>query len=96
MPAQRPAYLPGHYYHIYNRGAHQVSIFREGVMSDVADWPYSNYLDWIGERDGTLVDRDFVREHFPSPERYREFVADYLAQRRLPKELESYLNDWGA
>ena len=29
MPTSRPEYLPGHFYHLYNRGAHQVSIFRE-------------------------------------------------------------------
>ena len=29
MPAKGPEYLPGHYYHLYNRGAHKVSIFRE-------------------------------------------------------------------
>ena len=29
MPAKRPEFLPGHHYHIYNRGAHGVSIFRE-------------------------------------------------------------------
>ncbi|MFQ5615084.1 MAG: transposase [Anaerolineales bacterium] len=29
MRPRRPPYLPGHYYHIYNRGAHGVSIFRE-------------------------------------------------------------------
>jgi putative transposase len=29
MPAKRPEYRPGLYYHFYNRGAHQVSIFRE-------------------------------------------------------------------
>lgn len=26
---RRPDYAPGHYYHIYNRGAHGISIFRE-------------------------------------------------------------------
>jgi len=162
MPAKRPDYLPGHFYHIYNRGAHRVSIFREeenylfvlrkmkaycralslvpiaycllpnhyhwlirqdgehpagllpqrvfnsytkaynkrydhsgtlfegnyrvrpvdregyllhlcryihanpvihDLVDGVADWPYSNYLEWTGEREGTLVDRDFVRAH---------------------------------
>ena len=29
MPTFRPEYLPGHYYHLYNWGAHQLSIFRE-------------------------------------------------------------------
>ena len=193
MPAKWPEYLPGHYYHIYNRGAHRISIFREddnyifvlrkmkdycrslsltpiaycllpnhyhylicqdgelpagllpqrvfnsyskaynkryehsgtlfegnyrvilieqeayllhlcryihanpvihGLVADVADWPYSNYLEWIGEREGTLVDRDFVRTHFPTANSYREFVSAYLADRRLPKELETYLRAW--
>ena len=193
MPTFRPEYLSGHYYHLYNRGAHQVSIFREednylfvlrkvqvycrslsltpiaycllpnhyhfllrqdgehragllpqrvfnsyskaynkryghsgtlfqgnyravaveseryllhlcryihanpvihGLVDDVADWPYSNYLEWIGERAGTLVDRDFVRAHFPTPDSYRAFVAEYLTQRRLPEELEAYLRAW--
>jgi len=193
MPTKRPEYLPGHYYHFYNRGAHRISIFREddnylfvlrkvkeycrslaltpiayclmpnhyhflirqdgenwagllpqrvfnsyskaynkryehsgtlfegnyrvilvenevhllhlcryihanpvkhGLVADLAEWPYSNYLEWIGERDGTLVDRDFVREHFASPQSYREFVLDYLIGRKLPKELETYLSAW--
>jgi putative transposase len=29
MQPRRPPYLPGHYYHIYNRGAHKASIFHE-------------------------------------------------------------------
>lgn len=192
MP-KRPNYLPGHYYHIYNRGAHRISIFREeesyifvlrkmkaycrslaltliaycllpnhyhylirqdgehragllpqrvfnsytkaynkryghsgtlfegnykvtlvkneahllhlcryihanpvkhGLVADLAEWPYSNYLEWIGECDGTLVDRDFVLAHFPSPQSYQEFVFDYLIERKLPRELDAYLSAW--
>ena len=179
MPAKRPKYLPGHYYHIYNRGAHRISIFLEednyifvlrkakgycrsfdlsviayclmpnhyhflirqdgeqpagllpqrvfnsyskaynkryehsgtlfegtyqvvaveseahllhlcryihanpvthGLVEDVKEWPYSNYPEWIGVRDGTLLDREFVREHFPSPQGHEEFVFKYLAE----------------
>ena len=29
MPLKRPDYLPGQYYHFYNRVAHRVSIFKE-------------------------------------------------------------------
>ena len=29
MPSRRPAYLPGRFYHFFNRGAHRVSVFRE-------------------------------------------------------------------
>ena len=65
-------------------------------MDDPADWPYSNYLEWIGEREGTLVDRDFVRSLYPNRLGYREFVAQYIAQRRLPAELARGLRDWEA
>jgi putative transposase len=190
MPSQRPAYLPGGTYHLYNRGAHKASIFREadnylfvlrkvkhycqalaltpvayclmpnhyhvlvrqdgehragllpqrvfnsytkafnkrygrsgtlfegnykvlaveeeshllhlcryihanpvkgGLVADPADWPYSNYREWVGERDGRLVDRAFVRAHFDSPGRYRAFVAEFLAQRQLSEALEKHL-----
>jgi hypothetical protein len=65
-----------------------------GLVGDVADWPYSNYLEWIGEREVTLVDRDFVRAHFPTPNAYRESVAGYLKDRSLPEALAVYLRAW--
>jgi putative transposase len=190
MPAKRPDYEPGHYYHFYNRGAHRLSIFREadnylftlrntktycrtlsltpiaycllpnhshylvrqdgepparllpqrifnsytkafnkryghtgtlfagsyrvvpveresyllhlcryihsnpvihGIVDDLENWPYSNYLEWIGERDGTLVDRDFVRAYFAKCQYYQQFVKDYLVSRRLPEAVKSLL-----
>ena len=192
MPQKRPPYLPGHYYHFYNRGAHRKSIFREpdnyifllrkikhycstltlapiayclmpnhyhfllqqddehaagllpqrvfnsytkafnkryehsgtlfednykvkmiqqeshllhlcryihanplkdGLVTEIADWPYSNYLEWIEERAGTLVDRDFVQQYFPSAQNYRDFVMDFFGQ-PLPQELEVYVSTW--
>jgi REP element-mobilizing transposase RayT len=193
MPSKRPEYLPGHYYHFYNRGAHRLSVFREednylfvlrkmkaycrslhlvpiaycllpnhyhwlvrqdgeepagrlpqrvfnsygkaynkrydhsgtlfegdyrvkridrpayllhlcryihanpvihGLVDDVVDWPYSNYLEWIGEREGTLVDHEFVRAHFPVADDYRAFVAEFIAERQMPKALEEYVRAW--
>ena len=193
MPAKRPEYIPGHYYHLLNRGAHKVSIFQEednyhfvlrktkmycsslnltpiaycllpnhyhflirqdgehragllpqrvfnsyskaynkryghsgtlfegnyratavgneayllhlcryihanpvihGLVDNLADWPYSNYLEWTGEREGTLVDRDFVRGYYPSTSDYQEFVSQYIAERRLPDELAALLLEW--
>ena len=193
MPKKRPVYLPGQYYHFYNRGAHRVSIFREpdnylfvlrklkkylgelelrlisyclmpnhyhfltrqdgkhaagllpqrvfnsyskaynkryehsgtlfednykvkpvvksshllhlcryihgnpvkdGLVADPADWPYSNYLEWIGERDGTLYDPEFVRVNFGSPEEYRAFVMADLRGRDLPDGIKGYLDEF--
>jgi putative transposase len=39
------------------------------------DWPYSNYLEWIGKRSGTLIDHEFVREYFPQPHDYERFIT---------------------
>jgi hypothetical protein len=67
-----------------------------GLVDDVADWPYSNYLEWIGEREGTLVDGDFVQAHFRQPQSYKAFITEYLAHRRLPHELAAHLRGWEA
>ncbi|MBU0513063.1 MAG: transposase [Chloroflexi bacterium] len=50
-----------------------------GLVSHPGEWPFSNYPEWVGKRDGTLVDRGFVREHFPCPEEYARFVMDYAS-----------------
>jgi putative transposase len=122
---------PGCYYHLHNRGARQLSIFREadnyvfvlrcvknylvkldltvdahllqlcryihanpvkdGMTTRPIDWPYSNYLEWIGGREGTLVDHDFITSHFSSAAEYEVFVLDYLRTRQLPEEISIYL-----
>ncbi|MDH7487457.1 MAG: transposase [Anaerolineae bacterium] len=65
---------------------------KDGLVAAPEDWAYSNYREWINQRAGTLVDRVFVREHFGTPAEYRALVMDYLqARRRLPEELEAYL-----
>ena len=65
---------------------------RDGLVPDAAHWPYSSYLEWIGERRGALIDRDFVRRFFPSPQSYRDLVADLSAERQLPEEPKAYLD----
>jgi REP element-mobilizing transposase RayT len=66
---------------------------KDGLMRNIEDWPYSNYLEWIGEREGSLIDRKFVTEMFGSTQSYQEYVLEYLAARQLPTELK-YLNDF--
>ncbi len=60
---------------------------KHGLVADSADWPYSNYLDWIGERRGTLVDHDFIQNQFGGAGEYRRFVQEYLQSRLLPDEV---------
>jgi len=64
---------------------------KDGIVNHVEDWPYSNYAEWIGTRNGTLVDRDFIGTYFGVGEDYKKFVADFQGLRSLPEEL-AYLN----
>lgn len=66
---------------------------KDGLVDNPADWPWSNYLDWIGERNGSLVDRDFIIEHFDNPRRYNEFLFEYLESYRLPEGVKQFLNE---
>ncbi len=59
-----------------------------GVVERLEAWPYSNYPEWIGTRDGTLVDRDFIEIYFETPAAYRKYVQDYLAEQAEQDELE--------
>ncbi|MFN8445063.1 MAG: transposase [Caldilineaceae bacterium] len=56
-------------------------------------WSYSNYQEWCGTRNGTLVDRTFITDHFGTPSRYTEYLYDYLQNRaKLPTTLAAYLS----
>ncbi|MEZ4860731.1 MAG: transposase [Caldilineaceae bacterium] len=65
---------------------------KDGFATAPELWPYSNYAEWIGLRQGTLVDRALVRAHFPATGQYQRFVLDYLAGRsQMPAALKEYL-----
>ena len=66
---------------------------KDGLVLDPSDWVYSNYLEWLGERNGMLVDRGFVQEHFGSPAEYQELVMHFVRTRYLPDEVRMYLID---
>ena len=66
---------------------------RHQLIAAPEDWPYSNYLEWLQLRPGTLVDHAFVREHFGSSQGYQAFVARYKTDQLPPSdELGDYLD----
>jgi len=65
---------------------------KDGLVALPEDWIYSNYLEWLGQRDGTLVDREFVQEHFGSPVEYQTLVMEYIKTRYLPDDVRKYLD----
>ncbi len=65
-----------------------------GIAVRPEQWHYSNYLEFIGKRNGTLVDSDFVKQNFGTPEAYEEFVMHYDPPEKAQRELRHYLF-WG-
>lgn len=61
---------------------------KDGIVPHLEEWPYSNYLEWVGLRAGTLWDRQFVADTFSDTATYESFVKDYLLTRQLPNELD--------
>jgi len=67
---------------------------KDGLVASPADWPYSNYLEWINQRGGSIYDPAFVHENFSTPAAYRTFVLDDLHGRELPEEIKRYLDEY--
>src|SRR5690606_15863497 len=66
---------------------------KDGLVANPADWPYSNYLEWIGERNGVLVDPTFIKEQFGSPQEYKKFLFEYLKSRQLPEDVIRFISE---
>lgn len=66
---------------------------KDGLVANPADWHYSNYLEWIGERHGSLVDHDFIRTQFGDVDEYKEVLFKYLESRQLPDDVMKFLSD---
>ena len=64
---------------------------KDGLVAAPLDWPYSNYAELVGAREGALVDHEFITSHFGNAQKYGAFVLEYLATRQLPDELRAYL-----
>jgi REP element-mobilizing transposase RayT len=62
---------------------------KAGLVAHPGDWPYSNYLEWVGRRGGALVDRVFVRQYFPTPVSYETFVMS-VVDPLLEQKLQAY------
>ncbi len=64
-----------------------------GIATSPELWPYTNYLEWIGARNGTLFERTFIDAHFQTIERYQTYLNDYLhGKGNAPKGFNDYLN----
>ncbi len=64
---------------------------KANLVKSPEEWPFSNYMEWIGKREGALLDEDFIREHFVSKSEYQEFVTTYLDKDEIELTMDEYL-----
>jgi hypothetical protein len=60
-----------------------------GLVSDLTDWPYSNYLEWVGKRSGTLFDKNFVKDRFIVSNDYERFVLDNVPLKDMARTIQN-------
>jgi putative transposase len=61
------------------------------VVEKIEDWEFSNYLEWIGKRNGSLIDLNLRDKHYQGGKGYEEYVMDYLSDKQARNELRKYL-----
>ena len=66
---------------------------KKPLVQTLTDWPYSNYPEWLGLRNGTLIDHHFVQGFFPNTYDYQVFVLNYQPSKQLAEELQPYFLD---
>jgi len=66
---------------------------KAGLVERPADWPFSNYREWVGLRDNGLKDEDFIRDHFRGPQDYAAFVHDVGDEQLSSGKIRRYILD---
>ena len=56
------------------------------LVSSLRKWQFSNYLEWIGLRRGTLADFELRDSFFKSPRDYEKFVEEYIDEEKTKVE----------
>ena len=65
------------------------------LVEKIEDWEFSNYLEWIGKRNGSLVDLKFRDKYFSDASSYESYVINYKSIKRAVKGLRKYLLELG-
>ncbi len=56
---------------------------KANLVQTLEQWPFSNYLEFIGKRQGELWDRDFFYTYFHSPGDYESYITSRYAEEGL-------------
>lgn len=68
---------------------------KAGLVDNLEDWKFSNFLEWIGKRNGTLFDDEILKNHYYDSKTYAECITEhekYLTERLFCELLIDYRN----
>ena len=83
-----------HYNHLLNLCVYiHANPVKDGLVALPEDWEFSNYLEWVNLRPGTLVNREFIEDNFGALEEYKKLVMEYIKTRNLSDDVRKYLQD---
>ena len=55
------------------------------------NWEYSSVQDFLGERNGTLCDKDVILDQFRNVDDYKEFLDNNALYLKEKKKIEKYI-----
>ena len=64
-----------------------------GLVADLTSYKFSSYLDYVGERNGTLCEKSIILEQFVDEKEYCTFVDSAYESIRSRKDLDKLLID---
>jgi REP element-mobilizing transposase RayT len=90
--------MPSHYHFLLKQETDEplsnfINVLFNAYVQAVNRQQNRTYLDWIGQRAGTLKDDTFIREHFANPGEYCRFVADDQGVVRTHEHIKQYIWD---
>ena len=56
-----------------------------GLVENIEDWEFSNYLEWIGKRNEALFNNELLRLYFENSKKYEESIKEF---NKIKKEKE--------
>jgi hypothetical protein len=80
-----------HYPHLLNLCVYiHANPVKDNLVTLPEEWEFSNYLEWMNLREGTLVNREFIKDNFGTPEKW---VMEYIRTRNMPDDVKKYLQN---
>ena len=62
---------------------------KANLVTELKDWPFSNYFEFVGKRNGKFIDKDFIKSFFTDALEYEDFVEDIAIE--YPDNFDNFI-----